>query len=103
MELPAIPQPSPPVPTQPKESTIEQLLDELEKVRAQKLELEKKEKTLVLEARKKLDKQLERLNRLGIGPEIPSLPKTDLAPNFAPPAPPGGSGPTLPAPPPVNR
>ena len=76
------------------------MLDELEKVRAQKLELEKKEKALVIDARKKLDKQLERLNRLGIGPEIPSLPKTDPVQNLVPP---GISPPGLPGPPPVNR
>jgi hypothetical protein len=59
--------PEPGQPSQPKEVTLDQLLDQIEKVRAQRAELEKKEKALMVEARKLFDKQAERINKLGLG------------------------------------
>jgi hypothetical protein len=81
--LPAVPQP-PAQRSTPKTQTIEQLREEIEQVRAQKMELEKREKPLALEVRKLLDKQTERLNRLGLGAPIPPPPVADVAPAFAP-------------------
>jgi|SRR5688572_25917435 hypothetical protein len=91
LSLPKVPQAAP----QPVELTIEQLLDEIEKVRAQKSELEKKEQALMVEARKKLGKQTERLNRLGLG----SAPQPPVQLDFVPPtgiAPPGAGTPPSP-------
>jgi hypothetical protein len=54
------------------DKSVGQLLDEVEQLRAkkadldkQKAELEKKEQELLTEARKKLQKETERINRLG--------------------------------------
>jgi hypothetical protein len=69
--------PSPPAP--PPEKSVDDLLTELERVQAQKAELEKKEQELKATLRKKLEQQTERLQKLGVGPKA---------------AKPAGSGPT---------
>jgi hypothetical protein len=51
--------------------TIDQVFDEIEKVRAQKAELQKKEKELTREAQQLLDKQSERAKLLGFTPVPP--------------------------------
>ncbi|MCI0702778.1 MAG: hypothetical protein L0241_16985 [Planctomycetia bacterium] len=69
---PIIPPPSPPVPVvpaPPKEKSVEELLDELERIQTQKAELAKKELELKATIRKRVEKQLERLNKLGIDPK----------------------------------
>jgi len=60
-------------PTPPPEKTVEELLNELERVQAQKAELEKKEQDLKTTVRKKLEQQTERLNKLGVTP-VPAKP-----------------------------
>ena len=50
----------------PKDATIDQLLDQIVKLRQQQAELKKKELDLMTEVQKKLGKQTERLNQLGI-------------------------------------
>jgi TolA-binding protein len=60
----------------PTEKSIDQLIDEVEQVRAQKGELERKEQELLKEIRKKLDKQAERVNRLGTSSPPPTTPPT---------------------------
>jgi hypothetical protein len=49
--------------------TLEQLLDRLAAVKAQKEQLEKQEKTLADEIRKKLAEQQQRLKKLGVTPK----------------------------------
>ncbi len=76
---PAVPDPrldfsplAPPVfvkPTPPPEKTVEDLLNELERVQAEKAELEKKEQELKATVRKKLELQAERLKKLGVAPK----------------------------------
>jgi len=58
----------------PPEPSVEQLLDELERLQAQKAALEKKEQDLKAVLRQKLQKQTERLNKLGVAP-IPTVPE----------------------------
>jgi hypothetical protein len=60
---------APPAPA-PKR-TLDQVYDEIETVRAQKAELDKKEQELVKEARQMLDKQTERGKNLGVVPPPP--------------------------------
>lgn len=55
------------MPTTP-EKSVGQLLDELERVQAQKAELENKEQELKAAIRRGLVKQAERLNKLGVDP-----------------------------------
>ena len=50
----------------PKDATIDQLLDQIVKLRQQQAELKKREQDLMAEVQKKLGKQTERLNQLGI-------------------------------------
>ena len=76
--VPTAPQPVPQsVPSEPQpavtpssvplaEKTLDQLLDRLEALRAQKAELEKAEQEVVKEIRRKLERQADRVNRLGI-------------------------------------
>ena len=59
-----VPQPSPPPPLP--EPTVEQMLDSLEALRVQKAELEKKEQEMVASINKKIDKQRERMKKLGL-------------------------------------
>jgi hypothetical protein len=57
----------------PAEKSLDQLLDELEALRAQKAELEKKEAELTKAIRQKAERQADRMNRLGLG-AAPGLP-----------------------------
>ena len=59
-----VPQPLPPSPLP--EPTVEQMLDSLESLRVQKAELEKKEREIVASINKKIDKQTERMKKLGL-------------------------------------
>jgi hypothetical protein len=61
------PRPSPPAPPAPR--SVEELLTELESIKAQKAELERKEKELKAAIAKKLEEQAERLKKLGIAPK----------------------------------
>jgi hypothetical protein len=63
--------PPPAVPAAPLEQTVDQMLDRLEHLRAQKAEIERKEQELLSAIRKKIEKQSERLDRLGITPRPP--------------------------------
>jgi hypothetical protein len=93
-DLPKLPNDFPTVQTTPNQNlatgpTIEQLLDRIEKIRAQKAELEKQEQAAVAEVRKKMVTQTERLNKLGLGaPAAPPVASTtggtDLAPTIRP-------------------
>src|SRR5437763_5743531 len=56
------------VPVAPKEPTVDEMLDSLERLRAQKAEIEKREQELVAAIRRKIEKQAERLERLGVAP-----------------------------------
>ncbi len=63
--VPSFPiQPSPQAPAI--ELTVEQMLDSLEALRVQKVELEKKEQEMVASINKKIDKQRERMKKLGL-------------------------------------
>lgn len=55
-------------PARPAEKSVEQLLDDLERAQAQKAGLKKKEQELTAAVRKRLAKQAERLNKLGVDP-----------------------------------
>jgi hypothetical protein len=70
----------------PKDTTIDQLLDQIVKLRQQKAEIEKKEQELMAEVQKKLGKQTERLNQLGIPAGTPnnSIPGGGIPPGGAP-------------------
>jgi hypothetical protein len=69
---PGFPDPGP-VGTGPRapEKTLDQIFDELEQLRAQKAELEKKENVLIQEALKRMEKQTERARQLGVVPTGP--------------------------------
>ena len=87
-----------------KEPTLDQLLDQIERIREQKVELDRQEQVLAAEARKKIVKQTERLNRLGLGTPLPPPISNrsggpDLAPAEPVPSPIRGA----PAPPPLGR
>ena len=71
---PMIPQPQrlvPTVATKPVDPTVDQMLDELEALRIQKAELEKKESEMVAAIGKKVETQSARMKKLGIGSEKP--------------------------------
>jgi hypothetical protein len=59
------------VPVASQELTVDQMLDRLQQLRAQKAEIEKKEHELLNAIRKKVEKQTERLERLGVTPRPP--------------------------------
>jgi hypothetical protein len=65
------PPPSTPTPASPQSSSVEQLLDELTAVKAQKAELERKEKAITDALRERLRVQRDRLNQLGLEPVPP--------------------------------
>jgi hypothetical protein len=67
------------------EKSIDQLLDRLEALRGQKAELEKAEQELVKEIRRKMEKQSDRINRLGITPNDSVLPP-GVSSSLGPPA-----------------
>ena len=101
---PPSPNDLPTLPTIPKqnlatEPTIDQLLDRIEKIREQKAELEKQEQAAVAEMRKRMVKQTERLNKLGLGASVPPPVVNVTAPDAGPAIPPiGGLAPPLPQP-----
>jgi len=98
-DLPKFPADMAPGEAVPKpEPTLDQLLDQIEKIRAQKAELEKQEQALAAEVRKKMVKQTERLNKLGLGTPTPAPPifNSTSAPDLLAPAPILGSGPKVP-------
>jgi hypothetical protein len=69
-----------PAPATPPEQTVEQLLDALERLKAQKATLDKQEQAVKDALAKKLATQGERLKKLGVGekktePVSPALPK----------------------------
>ena len=72
-EVPAAP-PVPAKPTPPAEKSVEELLNELERVQAQKAALEKQELELKTTVRKKLEQQAERLQKLGVAPKDAKMP-----------------------------
>jgi hypothetical protein len=74
-----------PAPAPAKERTINQLLDEIQAVRAQKAELAKREQTLMAEVRKLVELQSERLTKMGLGTPV----QPPVAVDFAVPATPG--------------
>ena len=83
--IPPLSVPKTPPVTAPAEKTVDEMLDELESLRGQKAELEKKEAELVKAIQRKIEKQADRLNRLGIGapvvPTAPVLPQPLPVPN----------------------
>lgn len=102
-DVPTFPSPAS-QPAARKEPTLDQLLDQIEKIREQKAELDRQEQALAAEARKKIVKQTERLNRLGLGTPLPPPVSNrsggpDLAPAEPVPSPIRGA----PAPPPFGR
>ena len=80
--------PSPPAPMP--EPTVEQMLDSLESLRVQKAELDKKERELVASINKKIDKQTERMKKLGLEkppaapPVVPVGVQDELIPTLPP-------------------
>lgn len=84
-KLAPLPQPVPPptmpiaTPT-PAEQTVEQVLDALEKIKAEKAALEKKEQALADLLNKKLDAQKARVKKLGL--EKSSPPATEPKPDY---------------------
>ena len=90
-DIPRLPT-GPAAPNQPRGQTIDQILDDIERLRAQRAELEKQEQELVKEVRKKLDKQSERTKRMG----ILELPPTVGSGPVSPPS--GALTPTIPPP-----
>jgi hypothetical protein len=71
----SVPPPEVPVPadfkkpTAPVEKSVDDLLNELERIQAQKAALEKQEQELKAAIRKKLEAQAERLKKLGVAPK----------------------------------
>lgn len=80
---PVTPPPSPPAVAV---RSLDQILDELEQVRAKKAEIEKLEAALIQEAQQRLEKHGERARQLGVTPETPT-PRPPLDPLVAPPKP----------------
>lgn len=79
MPPPNIPPITPAIPVFPqptimpvKEKSLDQLLDELETLRAQKAEIEKKEQALTKTIQQKATKQADRMMQLGITPPAPA-------------------------------
>ena len=72
------------------EPTVEQMLDSLESLRVQKAELDKKERELVASINKKIDKQTERMKKLGLEkppaapPVVPVGVQDELIPTLPP-------------------
>jgi hypothetical protein len=76
-ESPALPAPSL-QPSQPKERSVSELLDEIQQIRTRKAELEKKEQTLIAEVRKLVAQQADRLNKMGLG--VQAQPPVEIVP-----------------------
>jgi hypothetical protein len=66
------------------ERSLDQLLDRLEALRAQKAELEKQEQDVVKEIRRKAEKQSDRLQRLGVAPNEQFVPPAPATTSYAP-------------------
>ena len=77
----------------PQEQSVEQMLDTVDALRLQKAILEKREKAIIEELNKKVEKQSERMRKLGIGsarpveiqplpPRIPAPPPSPSRPNL---------------------
>jgi hypothetical protein len=70
--------------------SLDQLIDRLEDLRAQKAELDRQEAELVKEIRRKMERQSDRLHRLGVGVEginpgvIPPAPSVSYMPTVVP-------------------
>lgn len=91
-----IPQ-TPAVPPALAEKSLEKMLDQLEGLRSKKAELEKQEQELMKDIRKVLDKQEERVKRLGV--VTPPPPAPVVVPGPAPVVPAGYPElPAIPAP-----
>lgn len=106
-ELPQVAPSRPPQPAHAEpapDKSLDQLLDRLEALRAQKAELERQEQDVVKEIQRKLERQSDRLQRLGVGgngPVVPVAPSVSFAPAPLIPSPyvPTAPGPaTIPAP-----
>jgi hypothetical protein len=67
------PAPAVPAPVVTAEKSLEKMLDQLEGLRTRKADLEKQEQELMKEVRKLLEKQDERVKRLGVVPPAPPL------------------------------
>lgn len=76
----AIPSPPPAPPKPPAEKTLDELMDEVEKIRTQKAELEKKEQELVKAIQKKTTEQNARMVKLGIPQIMPAMPPIPIVP-----------------------
>lgn len=87
----------PSLPGGPVSSSLDQLLDRLEALRAQKADLERQEQEVVKEIRRKVEKQSDRLQRLGVNEPFvpPPPPSVSFAPTVIP------ALPAVPAAPPV--
>jgi hypothetical protein len=59
---------TPTAPQAPREKSLDQMLDELESLRAKKAEIEKAEQELIKAIRQKAEKQVERMKLLGVEP-----------------------------------
>ena len=55
----------------PPEQSVEQMLDTVDALRLQKAVLEKQEKAIIEQLSKKVEKQSERMRKLGIGTTVP--------------------------------
>lgn len=55
----------------PQDQTVEQMLDAVDALRQQKAQLEKQEKAIIEQLNKKVEKQSERMRKLGIGSTKP--------------------------------
>lgn len=70
--------------------SLDQLLDRLEDLRAQKAELDRQEAEVVKEIRRKMERQTDRLQRLGVGTDgitpgvIPAAPSVSFSPVMLP-------------------
>jgi hypothetical protein len=76
--------PPPEPPKAPPERTLDELMDEVEKIRAQKADLEKKEQELVKTILKKASEQKVRMDKLGVNPNpvIPPIPIVPIGGSF---------------------
>ncbi|MFO0797116.1 MAG: hypothetical protein U0804_06530 [Gemmataceae bacterium] len=82
------------------EKSLERMLDQLETLRARKADLEKQEQELMKDIRKVLDRQDERVKRLGVVAAPPVVPEPPPVVPAAPPlvVPSGGGLPPFPLP-----
>src|SRR5262249_53318654 len=93
LAVPSIGPTVPQVPTPPPAPTIDQLMEKLEQLRKQKADLEKEEQAVTAQLRTALQKQKERLPKLGV--EEPAQPRPGI-PHPVPPQPAGRGPPPRP-------